>query len=931
MSNNLVLSFLLGIIFLVSCNDNKSIKNTNLLEKDLITISPKKGFNVDTIIIDNSQAIKVSVWRKGGPDAYLVFKNKDRGFISEIRKASFISDNNWERISYIFRLPPFIKKDTVIISIYNNGNEKPISFNRAKIEIIENEIPDSKLFIPIELKIDSVEVEKLLKYRHKALNDKLIKKRNKKWVNALFVSDTDTFKVKIRLKGDWLDHIQSNKWSLRIKIKGDNYWQGFKTFSLQNPDSKFVMDEYIYHAFLIENKILSPRYGFVPLKINGVFVGIYAYEEHFTRQLVESQERREGPILKFDEEPFWAVNYNNLNTKKKILPIFNVAKILPFDSKRIRKKGPLRNNFITAQNLLYTLKETDRIKNIIDVERFAEFYSIVDLMGAYHSLIWHNIRFYYNPVSNLLEPIAFDGYTESGIYSWTQNKMTFECCRTGGLNPDSYFIMKLFKNKSFTGKYFQFSKKINNEKALNSFFKKKQKEIELYEQMLNIDYPDIKYNYNFLRQRAYANDSIMANKKMEQITNYKVQRSVSENYNSSLIKKYINVFPTDDSTKYLIENFNSFDVFVIAYSKKKNNIEGTQNLKVDAYKESKKGLQTLTTNKKIKYIYVRVKKDTIRVKINKFVYPEIYYPEKDIFQNLELYVGILKVKNDTIIFNTGNYIIDKAIIIPKGYKVIINSNTNVDFINESYILSYSPIYIYGTSNKPVNFFSSDESAKGITVIKSKEESLINYLNLKKFNTLSQSYWKLTGAITFYNSDVLINNMTIIDNKCEDALNIVNSKYSIKNCRFKTIFSDAFDSDFSIGTVENCVFEQIKNDAIDFSGSQSDIINCQIKGTGDKGISAGEKSNIKINTIKISNSNIAFASKDKSKLSVNSSFINTCKYAFASYVKKKEFGASELIVKDVNYSNIENLLLIDKNCSITIDGKEKIGRTKLVIK
>ena len=161
--------------------------------------------------------------------------------------------------------------------------------------------------------------------------------------------------------------------------------------------------------------------------------------------------------------------------------------------------------------------------------------------------------------------------------------------------------------------------------------------------------------------------------------------------------------------------------------------------------------------------------------------------------------------------------------------------------------------------------------------------------------------------------------------CEDALNIVDSDFIVQNSTFINIYSDAFDSDFSNGEVINCTFTNVKNDAIDFSGSVSTILNCNITDIKDKAISAGEKSTLTVKNTSVKNVNIAFASKDKSKLIIENSNINTAKYAFASYIKKNEFGASKLIAKSISLNNVEENILIDKNCTISIDDNIEIGK------
>ena len=47
------------------------------------------------------------------------------------------------------------------------------------------------------------------------------------------------------------------------------------------------------------------KYKFVNLVINGKKFGIYAIEEHFSKEMIEKNQRREGVILSFGEYRMW--------------------------------------------------------------------------------------------------------------------------------------------------------------------------------------------------------------------------------------------------------------------------------------------------------------------------------------------------------------------------------------------------------------------------------------------------------------------------------------------------------------------------------------------------------------------------------------------------------------------------------------------------
>src|SRR3990172_4929026 len=115
-----------------------------------------------------------------------------------------------------------------------------------------------------------------------------------------------TLRAKVRLKGDWVDHLTGPKWSYRVKLRGEDTLFGMKSFSLQHPKTRRFVYEWVFHQALTREDIVALRYEFVELTVNGKDLGVYALEEHFDKRLVEYRRRREGPILKFDESLHWS-------------------------------------------------------------------------------------------------------------------------------------------------------------------------------------------------------------------------------------------------------------------------------------------------------------------------------------------------------------------------------------------------------------------------------------------------------------------------------------------------------------------------------------------------------------------------------------------------------------------------------------------------
>ncbi|UCD10668.1 MAG: hypothetical protein JSU88_08220, partial [Nitrospinaceae bacterium] len=72
----------------------------------------------------------------------------------------------------------------------------------------------------------------LQKKREQALALGVLRKGSDDFVPALLTVDGKKVSVKMRLKGDWTDHLEGSKWSFRIHVKKGDYVFGMRRFSI---------------------------------------------------------------------------------------------------------------------------------------------------------------------------------------------------------------------------------------------------------------------------------------------------------------------------------------------------------------------------------------------------------------------------------------------------------------------------------------------------------------------------------------------------------------------------------------------------------------------------------------------------------------------------------------------------------------------------
>ena len=131
---------------------------------------------------------------------------------------------------------------------------------------------NTSTFQPDILKIQVTDQtkNKLVQQTKAAFKEGILIATDEHWVKGEITSTKadKTLPVKLRLKGDWLDHLRGNKWSFRIRAKTDYAWNRLVTFSVQNPATRSYLDEWLFHQFLEKADILSPRYDFIELYLN---------------------------------------------------------------------------------------------------------------------------------------------------------------------------------------------------------------------------------------------------------------------------------------------------------------------------------------------------------------------------------------------------------------------------------------------------------------------------------------------------------------------------------------------------------------------------------------------------------------------------------------------------------------------------------------
>tara|TARA_B100001971_G_C18263130_1_gene589043 strand:+ start:1282 stop:3897 length:2616 start_codon:yes stop_codon:yes gene_type:complete len=799
-----------------------------------------------------------------------------------------------------------------VLGIYNNQLEFIPNYFKSLVTV-----PDH---IDIDIKFE--DYQKLSYKRYEALNYGSLISSPDDWVPATIQHNGELYKIDLRLKGDLPDHWQKDEmWSFKIKVKGDKTLFGMKRFAIQSPDTRNYLNEYVFHRLLEHSGLISLRYDFISVSINGRKQPIYALEENFDKLMIENNGLREGPIFQIEEG-------KGINRDRERL----WGAVKPYQGNKMATNETLLSQFERAKTL-FELFRQGRLESskVFDLGKLAMLFAIVDLTGHHHATHLDNLKLYYNPVTSLIEPIGYDNQL---ILPLDQESLQGEnmLVELSGLpigEPRPGWYKALFNDIEFYENYIQALGKVSEKGYLDDFFRKIDVDLRHKTHILHKSYPW--YNFKDAKSTLYNNQAYIKGKLNPSSELLRVHYRSFSSSDQSLSLQFLNLHTLPIQITGIA--INDSEVIksnsIILLQPALNPIVAQEhfilpektNFLIQELDEIKVHFKVIGSDKEqdehiIPWPYIKDDLINHDMTIKSSSIKELDFVEKGIEEN-ELYIKV------------GEWDIRQNVIIPKGYKILVFPGTTLNLLDSANILSYSTIHMSGTKENPIIITSSDSTGQGMLIINARDESVLENVHFTNLSSLSQQGWDLTGAVTFYQSSVRIENCQFANMRSEDALNVIRTDYSLKNTSFLNNFGDAIDGDYTSGNVSNTSFVNSGNDAIDISGSILHLDNVFINYAGDKAISAGEKSQVDGMDIFINNTELGINSKDLSICKLKNIGIENTKVGLLAFQKKAEYGEAKIIIDNYKTINVDIPYLVEEGSKLIIDGISTISDKKNV--
>jgi hypothetical protein len=693
--------------------------------------------------------------------------------------------------------------------------------------------------------------QKISEIRDRAVETGIIINPEDPWVKGVVVYQEDSIKVKMRLKGKMTDHVKGDKWSYRIKTKKGKLIMGMHRFSIQHPGTRNYLYEWMHLQMAREQGMMALDYSFVRVIFNGKDLGIYAVEENFDKELAFNNQRSLGPIFRFDPDAFWEYRLLGI-TGYRLKPEytkFQSAFIDPMRSFSVNDSAQ-RQYLEEALILMNAFREQKvSASDVFELDLFARRYALLDLIGGFKSVDWSDLKFYYNPNTKKIEPIAYESFSGFRI----NTLIGFDRYLADEIYHNDFHTL-LFSDSVFYAIYYSYLQAFSQPEFIDEFLVENDSAIAYNMQVLNNEFPYKRFDRNQYDYNA---------KMIRKLTHpkYPLHVFVSPGKSEGLMLKISNV----SAIPVKVLGVNREDEFypaenLIIEPKLSNGFAEFHEIEVSGLMnfDGAQLVYTLLGNEEKEYAEV-FQYDHPQTDIT-LGYP---FEAKQYFNDQ---IGrMFDINGDKIIFRPGVHRIEWPLIIPDSMELIGFSPLEIQFSKGGMIVSGYKIKLEGGGEDPILISSIDDTG-GFVLLESGQKNSFKNVIFKAVGAPNTGRFSYPSHINVYRATLKIEGC-LFESSETTMLNATDALIDLNETDFYRVES-AIHAKFSELKLSNCVFAEITGNAISVDATNVVLNDVSVNDCKKKAFNIEKWSIMNANRIKTTNCKIGIAVKSGSLVNIN---------------------------------------------------------------
>ena len=376
--------------------------------------------------------------------------------------------------------------DRKISYIYND------SISKISSNFYSTFSPSDKLIVDINFE----NYLKLIKSRESYIeNWKAPKELRVKVPARISVSNKEKILANISIKGTHKDHWEHpEKWSFKVNIRRGEKIFGNSEFAIQHPQTRGYLYEWLFMKFLKNEDLIYHKVKFLEVIVNGNNLGLYNYTEAHTKDLLEANNKKNGPIVFYDKNQWVRETSNMFNlTPAEYEDSYFRAELNLVNKSETYNDENLKNLTDQAFNLLQSFRNKKlSVREAFDIDQMAKVFAIKALFGAVE-FDWKDIKFYLNPSTLKLEPIGREVHVDFNNLGY-ETKTWWISLKDDNFAhsiDQKYFLKLFFEDKEFMEIYLDELKRIANLQYVKKVLDLNKEEIEKETRILRRYHPNI--------------------------------------------------------------------------------------------------------------------------------------------------------------------------------------------------------------------------------------------------------------------------------------------------------------------------------------------------------------------------------------------------------------------------------------------------------
>lgn len=802
--------------------------------------------------------------------------------------------------------------------------------------------------------------QKLLDKRAEALQAGRLTVSKADFVSGTIRCGDSATPVVVRLQGSDVGQLQGEKWPLRVLARRGGHVLEIERFTLRSPRLDGVLTKAALYEHMRLAGVAAPRHRFVRLSINGTPRGVMAMEEYFSNELVAAQRRPEGPVLRFGKALLHAsesLAADNDDLEPEVLGMgaldnYRLAPVRVFRAGRLLRDPPMRALVHRAVSLLDGFA-AGRLsaEEVFDVEIMARFLAVCEVWGAAELLAWPNLRLYYNPLSDRLEPIAYASTTVGRRDGYA-------------LTQQGPFTRDLLGSAAMRAAFVRAMERESGAVAQGERLGRLRENVATWRGQIAAEYPMAMMDLDALAARARALQlaessrptTLLARRRVGPRGRAAAGREVRDELrlaNPLMVDVEVlaarwripTAAPTaTPSAKARAKKRDSDDGDDVAASA----VEGPPRYAAVRWSrpvDLPLALSSTALDGPPRWHLLGVVREPglsedaeielqARVRGSTGSSSTLSAPDfaetpgsvTAVTSSLPSWLPPPQPDTRAIHLRAGTYAVDVPTRLPPGQALHLEAGATLVFSPGAGLMVLGPLTVEGTAQQPVTLRfqapvrgSAAPSPAGALVVVGGAQARVSHLQIVGPGGKREPERSGAGALVLYQTDLVVRDCEISGSTAPAALRVVRGTVDIAGLTVRGAAGDGLVLEFSRGSLRASHFAGIGGDAVDLAGTVLEVGSLQVSDAGDKALSAGERSRLKVVDLRVQGAQIGVAIKDSSDARIERADITATQAGIAAFTKKRRFGPAQVSARGVKVHGARVPFLVQGDSVLEVDG------------